>query len=272
MFIENIRVSGKGIMESACAGICLSFDDGRGDLYEVYKKILQPLHVPFTVNVTTGYIDGTCPQKTTPTVKAAISREQLLEMAANPITAVAGHSDFHTNDPADAMRGKQKLLSWLSESPAEKLGFASPSLGLSVKEFSGAEWQGFAYLRTGFRISTHRRLRVIARKAGRLVHWPFLFRIAYRDTIMYDFSDRILYSVSVLKDTRLKEVRGLVDYCILQKGNLIFNFHSIKENMQGEDNWSWEWDKFLQFCVYLKEMESYGKIRIMHEKELIEPH
>ena len=38
--------------------VTLSFDDGRIDNYQVVKEILLRNNVPATINVATGYIDG----------------------------------------------------------------------------------------------------------------------------------------------------------------------------------------------------------------------
>lgn len=38
--------------------VTLSFDDGRIDNYRVAKEILLPNNIPATINIATGYIDG----------------------------------------------------------------------------------------------------------------------------------------------------------------------------------------------------------------------
>lgn len=38
--------------------VTFSFDDGRIDNYKVVKEILLPNNIPATINIATGYIDG----------------------------------------------------------------------------------------------------------------------------------------------------------------------------------------------------------------------
>lgn len=40
------------------AVVTLSFDDGRIDNYCIVKEVTNPLNIPVTINIATGYITG----------------------------------------------------------------------------------------------------------------------------------------------------------------------------------------------------------------------
>ena len=248
------------------ASVSLSFDDGRGDNTKILDELLLPMGIPATLNVCTGYIDGSCPEEYLPTRKPPMSIQDVRRFAAEPNIEIAMHGDFHLNSDEDILRGRKKLLSWLDLPENALLGFASPSSGLSPERFHAPEEEilrdNMIYCRTSLRINTLAPLRILCRKAARVIRLPFLFRIAYRDTVMRRADGQFVYSVPIMKNTTVAQVKALVRSAVRRRGAVILLLHSIRENTAGDDNWSWRRDKLSCLCDSLSSLERNGKLRI----------
>lgn len=246
------------------ASVSLSFDDGRGDNTEVADQLLLPMGIPATLNISTGYVDGSCPDQYLPTRKPPMTIRDIQRLAKDPLIEIAMHGDFHLNTDEDIFRGRKKLLDWLKLEKDARLGFASPSSGLSPERFCSPQEaklrKSILYFRTSLRISSRPLLRVLCRKAARVLHLPFLFRIAYHDTVMCGAEGQIIYSVPVMKGTTAGEVMALVRSAVKRRGAVVLLLHSIRESTAGEDNWSWKRRKLLCLCKRLSALEQQGML------------
>lgn len=252
--------------------VSLSFDDGRYDNLVVFQHILTPMSIPITINITTGYVDGTCPTNLFPTSKRAVAVQDVIQLGKNPLVEIALHGDRHLNTEEDIAIGREKLINWL-ESPMNTVyGFASPGCGMKIECFTKSDSPLFAqqilYMRTGLRIKSISWIRILCRKIARVFHVPFLFRIAYEDTLMIDCKDRVIYSVPVMKDTTYGQVKALIDLAIKRRCALTLMFHSVVENTEKEDNWSWERRRFLKLCEYIDIKRQEGLLEVMTTQEL----
>ena len=108
--------------------ISLSFDDGRLDNYKVFKEILEPNHIPVTINIATGFIENKC---TVGSQVKPLTISQIQEMSASPLVEFACHGHMHKNEIKDIEAGRLKLAKWISSSPRNKLGFASPGSNMT---------------------------------------------------------------------------------------------------------------------------------------------
>ena len=252
--------------------ISLSFDDGRGDNLEIFQNILIPMSIPATINITTGYVDGTCPVHLSPSPKRAVAKSDVIALAQNPLVEVAMHGDCHLNTVEDIAAGRKKLIAWLDLEENSALGFASPGSGLKPEEFIKSNDELFAhqitYMRTSLRIKSFHEIRVLCRKIGRIFHIPFLYRIAYADTLMRDCEDRVIYSIPVMKDTTFAQLKAVIDLAINRRCALTLMFHSILEDTECEDNWSWKQQAFEKLCAYLKKKTNEGQLSVMTTGEL----
>lgn len=252
--------------------ISLSFDDGRGDNWDVFRDILEPMSIPATFNITTGYVDGSCPEDRAPSAKAPLSVAQVCDLAKHPLVEIALHGDEHLNTEEDIAKGRAKIMQWLEVTDSAVFGFASPGSGLNVATFLNSRTPLFreqiSYLRTSLRINRYRWLRTLCRKAGRVIHIPFLYQIAYADTLMISCPDRVVYSIPVMKDATFKQVRAIIDLAIRRRSALTLMFHSVLDDMSQEDNWSWDRKKFVCLCKYLEEKRLSGQLEIMTTKQL----
>ena len=75
--------------------ICVTFDDGYRDNYTLAYPILKRLGVPFTVYVTTGFIDNRIPMWWYPGEQLGITIDELKEMDADPICTIGAHTVSH---------------------------------------------------------------------------------------------------------------------------------------------------------------------------------
>ena len=247
--------------------VSLSFDDARGDNTVVLETILARFGLPGTLNVTTGYVDGTCPPEYCPSTKAAMSREEVIRLREGGQIEIAMHGDRHLNTVSDADVCRKKLSSWFGVSDQTLFGFASPGSGMSLKAFRSSDYRSFRssilYMRTGLRICSRKRLRVFCRKMGRVVHLPLLYEIAYADTIMRFRDGKIVYSIPVMKDATLAQIKAVLRRCIGQGGHLILMFHSILPDTSREDNWTWNQEKFERLCTWLQKRRDSGELELL---------
>lgn len=248
------------------ATVSLSFDDGRGDNTKVIDEMLLPKGIPATLNITTGYLDGTCPEKLRPSEKKPMTVSDICRLNKDPLVEIAMHGDSHQNTNEDILAGREKLKKWLDLPEDEELGFASPGSGLSLQLFRSPEGEPLrrcmTYMRTGLRIKTKAPLRILCRKAARVIHWPYLFRVGYHDTIMTEADGQIVYSIPVMRDTRVREVMAAVNNAVSRRGAVVLMLHSILEDVSGEDNWAWEKSRLEKLCGELIGLEQAGKLAL----------
>lgn len=75
--------------------VCLTFDDGYQDNYDIAYPILKQMDVPFTIYVTTGFIDNRLPMRWYPDEKLGISTESLKTLDADPLCTIGAHTVSH---------------------------------------------------------------------------------------------------------------------------------------------------------------------------------
>ena len=252
--------------------ISFSFDDGRADNIDAFDKILLPRKIPVTLNVTTGYVDGSCPLDKRPSDKLAMTVADIQRYAENPYVELALHGDCHLNTEEDIETGRQKIIKWLDLPEEQSFGFASPGSGLNLQEFIWSSSKLFSdhiiYVRHSLKIENLKKLRVLLRKVGRIWHNPVFYEIAYSNTLMKTCTDRIIYSIPILKDTTVSQLKAIVNMCVEKKMAVTFMFHSIKNDTSLEDNWSWSTEKFISFCDYISSLIELRKLQCMTTQEL----
>lgn len=246
--------------------VSLSFDDGRTDNYDIIKEVTIPMNLPVTLNITTGYVDGSSSPENKPSDKPAMTKENVINLFHEPLVEIALHGDQHLNTEEDISAGRKKLIEWFDLPCEAKFGFASPGSNLAVHQFVNSRSNLFnndvLYMRTSLRIVTKKRLRVLCRKISRVIHIPFLYAIAYADTIMERSDNRVIYSVPILKDITAEQVKAIINLCIKRGGMLTLMFHSVVEDVMAEDNWSWERKKFEAVCEYLVLKQNEGLLNV----------
>lgn len=76
--------------------VCLTFDDGYQDNYDIAYPILKQMNIPFAVYVTTGFIDNRLPMWWYPDEQLGISTESLKSLDADPLCTIGAHTVSHS--------------------------------------------------------------------------------------------------------------------------------------------------------------------------------
>ena len=109
--------------------VCLTFDDGYRDNYTLAYPMLKRLGVPFTVYVTTGFIDNLSPMWWYPGEQLGISTEELKTMDADPLCTIGAHTVSHPK--LDTLTREQQY-----HEIAESKQTLEALLGHEIKHFS----------------------------------------------------------------------------------------------------------------------------------------
>ena len=75
--------------------VCLTFDDGYQDNYDIAYPILKQMEVPFAIYVTTGFIDNRLPMWWYHGDQLGITTESLKALDADPICTIGAHTISH---------------------------------------------------------------------------------------------------------------------------------------------------------------------------------
>lgn len=76
--------------------VCLTFDDGYQDNYDIAYPILKQEEVPFAIYVTTGFIDNRHPMWWYTNEKLGISTESLKTLDSDPLCTIGAHTVSHS--------------------------------------------------------------------------------------------------------------------------------------------------------------------------------
>lgn len=236
--------------------VVLSFDDGRGDNYQLFRDYLRPKEIPFTINIASAYVNGTISEDNLPCKNTAMSVEELKDMATSPIVEIAGHGFEHLNELKDYILG----LEWLNECVGVKCkGVASPYSAIEVKEardllsqLSDKYLAYPSYFRLGMRGKDTLITRII-RKIALFSGSKLLFRISMRHGLLSELDKDIFYSVPILRRASVKQILSLVSYAKKKNVDLILMFHSVLRDGEQYSNstWSFSYRKFTMLCEYL---------------------
>ena len=109
--------------------VCLTFDDGYRDNHTLAYPMLKRLGVPFTVYVTTGFIDNLSPMWWYPDAQLGISTEELKTMDADPLCTIGAHTVSHPR--LDTLTREQQY-----HEIAESKQTLEALLGHEIKHFS----------------------------------------------------------------------------------------------------------------------------------------
>lgn len=85
--IDNLPKSGRWVS--------ITFDDGYQDNYTLAYPMLKRLNVPFTVYVTTGFIDNQLPMWWYKGEQLGLSTKELKSLDADPLSTIGAHTVSH---------------------------------------------------------------------------------------------------------------------------------------------------------------------------------
>ena len=75
--------------------ICLTFDDGYHDNYDIAYPILKQMNVPFAIYITTGFIDNRLPMWWYKGDNLGIGTDSLKALDADPLCTIGAHTVSH---------------------------------------------------------------------------------------------------------------------------------------------------------------------------------
>ena len=90
---EACEIIGRGRTDQPF--VCLTFDDGYQDNYDIAYPILKQTNVPFAIYVTTGFIDNRLPMRWYTNEKLGINGEALKSLDADPLCTIGAHTVSH---------------------------------------------------------------------------------------------------------------------------------------------------------------------------------
>ena len=252
--------------------IILSFDDGRRDNLRAAQEILVPLGIPATMNLTTGYIDGSAREERHPGPNPALSMEEARELASLPNIEIAGHGWEHLNTMEDLQKGVTTLREWFPERTIA--GLASPNSILREEEIlfqqAAYEAMGLSYVRIGAG-ATYSGIRRVMGKLSRMIPSKWLFITSNKGAIAHTLDRFVLTAVPVMRQPPSGQVEALVRYCAKHDYDLILMFHSIVKAGEDfhEDTWSWDYDDFAKLCKTLQNMQQANEITLATTAEAV---
>ena len=109
--------------------VCITLDDGYRDNYTLAYPIFKRLGVPFTVYVTTGFIDNKMPMWWYPNEQLGLRREELITLSKEPLCTIGAHTISHPR--LDEM-GADEQMKEVATSKRE----LEEALGCPVNHFS----------------------------------------------------------------------------------------------------------------------------------------
>lgn len=252
--------------------VVLSFDDSREDFYTRVFPLLKKYDIPATLNVISGFVNGTAKMHMPSADNKAMTSSQVVECQHSGLVEIACHGATHDNTKEGVLRNIEDMKAWGVN--VEGIGFASPT-SIITKEnihktgIDALVAQGtLSYVRSGIR----------TRREG-LVYSAFtlLDSKIHNGSLFYHLNKRcfigvslptILPSVAINCYHTVSQVKNLI--AKMRDGeNVILNFHSVLQKTDagyGKDKFYWNENKFEKL---LKELGSDISLKVCTTKDLL---
>ena len=253
--------------------IAFSFDDGRGDNYTNAYPILKKYKLPATFNITTGYIKGSVDREKYE-FPEPMSMDMVRELYQDSLNEIAGHGSQHINTTQDIVSGIKELQEILNTDNLYKgsNGFASPGSDLTKDMYNDIKEvltsNRISYVRISCRYYSFRMIKLFCRKMSRIVKWPWLYKIAYQDTLMGKVEDGILYSIPVLSSVTPKQIDAVIRLAVKKKKACVLMFHSIVGDEKKRNSWDYSSRKFEHLCQILSKYREQNLLEVKTTMEL----
>ena len=235
--------------------IFLSFDDGRLDFYENVFPILKKYNQYATIHVTTGFVDGTYKTNDFGVNRSPVTIKQLFEMKQYGIE-ISSHGDKHILDGDDFENSRDKIIDWGLLSKEEKIGFSVPNSKYSneqIYNFICSNGNFLKYVRVG---RNPRCYRLFGKISYFFYHYIIKNKVSFFLFNRYNVftetgsEEKLLYSLVVKKDCRLKHILWFLKKYSMKETNVVLMFHSIVN--EPKDSWEWgmnDFEKLVEFCL-----------------------
>lgn len=253
--------------------IAFSFDDGRKDSVRMFFDILKPRNIPFTINVTTGYINKSIDIVDYPSLNEPMNISDLIRFNNESLIEISGHGRKHNNDCQNFIDGINDLKNVLKLN--DKIGIASPQCRFDLSklgEFKKVfDKNDILYLRTGDRFYKNKYIKKALRKVNRILKNSFIYYYVYKDSYVEKEDNYVLHSAIVTRYDTLDNMKYFVNRAIKENKSFVLMFHSILKPGEDfyNDTYSWDYQNFVDFCDFLKELQNQKLIELVQVKNFI---
>ena len=241
--------------------------DGRQDNYTNAYPILKKYNLPATFNITTGYIKGSVDREKFE-FPEPMSMDMVRQLYKDPLCEIAGHGNQHLNTMQDIVSGIKELQELLNTDNLYNgsNGFASPGSDLTMDMYNDMKYvlasNHIDYVRISCRYNTFKNLKVFCRRLGRIVKLPWLYKIAYRDALMENAKDGILYSIPVLSSATPNQIEAIIRLAVKEKKACVLMFHSIVAAESIRNTWDFTCEKFEFLCQILSKYQKKDLLEV----------
>lgn len=251
--------------------IVLSFDDSREDFYTRVFPLLRKYNIPATLNVISGFVNGTAKMNMPSADGKAMTSGQVVECQQSGLVEIACHGATHDNTKEGVLRNIEDMKAWGVN--VEGIGFASPTSIITKENIhetgidSLIEQGTLSYVRSGIRTRREGLMYSGLTLLDSKIHNGNLFYHLNKRCIIGTSLPAILPSVAINSYHTIPQVKKLITK--MNDGEtIILNFHSVLRKGDagyGKDKFYWEEDKFERL---LKELGSDVLIKICRNKDL----
>lgn len=261
------------LMKNKKAIVCLSFDDGRKDFFDNAFPILKKYNLTASLNVTTGYVDGSF-KPAWATSDMACTKKQLLEMKDYGIE-IAYHGDQHITSEDDFEKSRNKFIEWNLDE--QHMGFAVPGSYLDEVNLD----QFIKYLKKinvdYMRIDSKKKNTFFCRVYRKLYNITgfSIFYLLFNRYNMFNvdsLDDYNIPSVVVFEKDNFRNLIRLIKIAIKRKKVIVFMLHGIldeDDKNYGKDEYAWSSKNFENFCKKLTELKENNKVEILNLIDVI---
>ena len=251
--------------------IVLSFDDSREDFYTRVFPLLKKYNTPATLNVISGFVDGTTKMNMASADNKAMTSSQVVECQQSGLVEIACHGATHDNTKEGVLQNIEDMETWGVN--VEGVGFASPTSILTKKNIhetgidSLIEDGTLSYVRSGIRTRREGLIYSAFTLLDSKIHSGILFYRLNKRCVIGNALPSILPSVAVNCYHTILQVKKLI--AKMHDGEtVILNFHSVlRKDDAGyaKDKFYWDEDRFEKL---LKDLVSDTSIKVCTTKDL----
>ena len=252
--------------------IILSFDDSRADFYFRAYPLLKKYTIPATLNVISGFVNGSAKMRMPSADGKAMTCTQVVECQQSGLVEIACHGATHDNTKEGVVRNIEEMKAWGVN--IEGIGFASPTSILTkdnIQEtgIDALVEQGIlSYVRSGIRTRREGLIYSAFTLLDSKIHQNRLFYLLNKRCVISAPLPSILPSVAVNSYHTLSQITYLIKK-MQDDEVMILNFHSVLSKTDvgyGKDKFYWDENKFEKL---LEVLASDTSLEVCTTKDLL---
>lgn len=230
--------------------VVLSFDDSREDFYTRVFPLLKKYNIPATLNVISGFVNGTAKMNMPSADNKAMTSSQVVECQQSGLVEIACHGATHDNTKEGVLRNVEDMKAWGVN--VEGIGFASPTSIITKDNIHKTgidalvEQGTLSYVRSGIRTRREGLVYSAFTLLDSKIHNSNLFYWLNKRCIIGATLPAILPSVAINSYHTIPQVKKLI-VRMGEDDKVILNFHSVLRKDDagyGKDKFYWEESEF----------------------------